>query len=199
MRGRHPNQAAEPAGPPVLVAGRLIGVRRWELVVDDAGALRLRGSWGGVWQIDGKTTWAQCRRRGADATARQHRDSAPAGSCCCGLYALHPWKVVGDHHLAPGPGDSGLAVHGVIEAWGEVQLHHEGFRAQYARPRYLVVFGSGESTDYGRLVAQLADSHHAELLEVADPEALVAYCRRRELGLGRSTVRSLLGGEDGRR
>lgn len=47
--------------------------------------------------------------------------AAPAGECSCGLYAFH------DPPPAPSPG-----IVGAIKARGQLESHHDGFRAQHA-------------------------------------------------------------------
>jgi hypothetical protein len=85
-----------------------------------------------------------------------------------------------------------MVVAGLVEAWGAVQLHADGFRAQYARPRALALIGISRRSDQGRLLSWLADAYRAELLEVASTAELAAYCRLHDLGLDQETVRSLL-------
>jgi hypothetical protein len=50
--------------------------------------------------------------------------SAPDPSCACGLYAYHDIDSVGE-------GWGSLAI-GAIAAWGRIEVHHAGFRAEYA-------------------------------------------------------------------
>ena len=180
---------SDPIGPTVLVAERLHGVRSWDLGVDEGGAVRLCGLYqSDSWQREGRTSWARCRP--TDPTRTRHK--APHGACDCGLYALHPWNVQECEYVKPaGPGNR-LTVVGLIEAWGKVQVHQEGFRAQYARPVALALIGATRESSYGRLVANLAADHSAELLEVASVPALTGLCAERDLGLSEQTVRSLL-------
>ena len=54
------------------------------------------------------------------------RHEAPAAGCECGLYALH-------RHRDRGWMPSGAnAIHGAIAAWGDLEVHDTGFRAEYA-------------------------------------------------------------------
>lgn len=178
---------SDPIGPTVLVAERLHGVRSWELGVDEGGALRLCGLYqSDPWQREGRTSWARC------GPNQRMRHKAPHGACDCGLYALHPWNVQECEYVKPaGPGNR-LTVIGLIEAWGKVQVHPEGFRAQYARPAALALIGTTRESSYGRLVANLAVDHSAELVEVACVPALTGLCAERGLGLSEQMVRSLL-------
>ena len=81
---------------------------------------------------------------------------------------------------------------GIVEAWGRVELHKDGFRAEFARPVAVALVGAPAESDLGGAVARLADRYASEVLVLEDHEALVAYCRSRDLGLSRPVVRSLL-------
>jgi hypothetical protein len=53
---------------------------------------------------------------------------APDRSCECGLYAVHgPWDNALGHFFCDGP-----RVYGAVSAWGKVEVHHHGFRAEHA-------------------------------------------------------------------
>ncbi len=84
---------------------------------------------------------------------------------------------------------------GLVEAWGRVQVHPEGFRAQYARPKEIALIGADATSPYGRIVQEIARDHRAQLLVVADVTELKKVCRHRGLGLTRATVASLLKAE----
>lgn len=176
-----------PAGPQVAVPGRLFGVRVWSLSVERDGAVRL-GAHDSRWRADGESTWAECDQR---RRIRHPKDaSVPAANCTCGLYALHP-SVGGRSsflHLAI----SDLRVTGIVEAWGQVHIHAEGFRAQYARPVALALAGTPRRSDFGRLVEDVTIAHRAELLEVEDHEALLRHCEVRGFGMTRQAVEALL-------
>lgn len=67
-------------------------------------------------------------------------DAAPGTDCGCGIYALHDpsdfWygkkkRDLFSLALFPEPSDPLLS--GVIAAWGELEVHYQGFRAQFAR------------------------------------------------------------------
>jgi hypothetical protein len=192
MKGpRRSRTNEDPVGPTVLVSERLFGVRSWQLAVDDDGVFRLRGFYESArWKKDGKTTWARCR---LDLQNDKHK--APDGRCSCGLYALHPWNA--DHcDYIHRPASSGaLTVVGLVEAWGRVQLHPEGFRAQYARPREIALIGVDATSPYGRIVQEIASDHLAQLIVVANVAELKRVCLQRGLGLTRATVASLLKAE----
>lgn len=92
----------------------LIGFRAWHL--DPDGSLvpwSLQGA--GAWQPGVNT--AECH------AGKDHQP--PATGCMCGLYAL---ATACDHRLH---GRDGQIV-GAIAAWGDIELHRTGFRAQHA-------------------------------------------------------------------
>ena len=70
---------------------------------------------------------------------------------------------------------------GIIEAWGRLELHARGFRAQFARPVALVVF---DEDDEGRAerIRRLADAYAADVLEARDGADLIRHCREHDLG-----------------
>ena len=181
----------DPVGPTVLVSERLFGVRSWQLAVDDDGAFRLHGFYESArWKKDGKTSWARCR-----LGIQKKRHKAPDGRCSCGLYALHPWNADHCDYIRRPPSTEPLTVVGLVEAWGQVQLHMEGFRAQYARPNAIALIDMDPTSPYGRIVQELARDHRAQLLTVADVAELKRVCGQRGLGLTRATVGSLLKAE----
>ena len=178
----------DPVGPTVLVSERLFGLRSWQLAVDDDGAFRLCGFYESArWKKAGKTTWARC-----PLGPQKHKHKAPDGRCSCGLYALHPWNADHCDYIHGAASNGPLTVVGLVEAWGQVQLHPEGFRDQYARPKEIALIGVDAASPYGRIVQELASDHRAKLLIVAHVAELKEVCRRRGLGLTRATVASLL-------
>ncbi|MFN8161714.1 MAG: hypothetical protein U0R52_11805 [Solirubrobacterales bacterium] len=197
MRGLRAARAAthRPAGPPLFAPGRLFGVRGWRIVKREQGALRLGGYRAEPWQADGRSTWARC----IAGSGHPGGEAAPAGGCTCGLYAMHPWAI-GDEWpwadlAASGPAAE-LGAIGIVEAWGKVQVHREGFRAQYARPVRLALVGVGRDTAYGRLVEDLAIAHRTGLLEFGDRDRLQAHCEAEGMGIAPETAESLIGEAD---
>lgn len=91
----------------------VIGFRAWH--VDDDGLLR-------PWTFRA-LPWRPGVNRAV--CARDVRHAAPAPGCLCGLYAL---RDPSDRRLRFG---AGRAV-GAIAAWGELEVHHTGFRAEQA-------------------------------------------------------------------
>jgi hypothetical protein len=78
---------------------------------------------------------------------------------------------------------------GILEAWGAVEVHEDGFRAAVGRPHALVL-SPGRHT---HLVRELAEAYGAEVLELRDAAALVRHCRERGLGMSHRVVEDLIG------
>lgn len=166
-----------------LIAGRIHGVRRWTLGWKGGNA-DLRGFGNARWRANGEPTDARCRlgRR----VRPRHR--VPGPDCSCGLYALHPWSAPELY----GSGEPPEEAFGIVEAWGRVEVHANGFRAQFARPVALAVVGVPLDSDVGEAVARLARRYRAEAIAIADAAELAEHCRERGWGLSREVVRSLL-------
>lgn len=79
---------------------------------------------------------------GTGASPEQQRcEHAPGNGCECGLYALHtPEFWYGPDAAQQGMsmfmfgGGEVMYVAGLVSAWGRMEVHHNGFRAQYAQP-----------------------------------------------------------------
>lgn len=159
-----------------LVATPLYGLRTWT-VVGESGAERLAGP-------HQRTTWPP---GGAwlEATCTQSPGhQPPTHGCGCGLHAWHPSRRSARRILA-GRRD----VPGIAEARGAMEVHEDGFRAERARP-YALVLVPGRNA---RLVRRLAKVYAAQVVEADSPDAVLAFCRARGLGLDESTVVRLLG------
>lgn len=74
--------------------------------------------------------------------AVSHRSPAPAPNCTCGLHAYY--RLPCDHERI-------VPVAGLITAWGRVQLHSDGFRAQFARVAALVLPPDGHVVSLRRV------------------------------------------------
>ena len=159
-----------------LVAGRVYGLRTWRVAVVD-GAERLTGPYQETpWPDEGLPLEAACDE--------DPSHEAPAAGCGCGAHGWHPRratarKVLGYRGLVPG----------VVEAWGAVEVHRDGFRAQWARP-YALVLLPGR---YAKQIRRLAAAHCADVIEVRRPDDLLAVCRERRFGLPEPVVADLLG------
>ena len=80
---------------------------------------------------------------------------------------------------------------GTLEAWGAVEVHADGFRAERGRPHALVLLPTGNA----RRLERLAGTYDAALLRLDGPDALLAHCRDRGLGLAEGVVAELVGTE----
>jgi hypothetical protein len=167
-------------GEDVLMTGRVRGLRSWRLVPGPCGEWRLGALNGVLWER-GAPTRAVCRRQ------RGHAEHAPAGNCQCGLYALHPWAYAASQWTR-----SGLSLFGTVRAWGCLQLHAEGFRAQWAEPESLFLVGASRRSEYGEVVVELAAVHGAEVWEVETMQEALRRCALEGVGLARRTVATLL-------
>jgi hypothetical protein len=159
-----------------LVPGSLYGLRTWT-VVGAHGDERLAGAQHDVrWPADGAWLEADC------AAGRGH--AAPAPDCDCGIHAWHPRRRWARRTLAVR-----ARVAGVVEASGAIEVHEDGFRAQRARPHALVL---PPRRDPG-LVRRLAAAYRVPVIETGDADAVVQWCRARDLGLDESVVAELIG------
>lgn len=158
-----------------LVGGPVYGLRAWR-VTGARGEERLVGPHRGTpWPAGGEPTLACC------PGVPEH--DPPEPGCGCGLHAWHPTpraarRACGYRREVPG----------ILEAWGAVEVHADGFRAQRGRPHALVLLPRGNPA----LLQRLAAAYDARLLVLRGPRALLEYCRDRGLGLAERTVASLL-------
>ena len=82
--------------------------------------------------------------------------TAPGRNCTCGLYAyeeLDPRLLHGAWCLA------------AVAAWGEVEVHPSGFRAQHACAVALAA-GSGTSMDERELIGRTAERYGVDVVPV---------------------------------
>jgi hypothetical protein len=157
-----------------LVAGSLFGLRTWRVIADAHGEALAGPLYDTPWPADGEWLHAGC--------AKAH--PAPDADCDCGVHAWHPRlrsarDVMAVRRVVPG----------VLEAQGPVEVHEDGLRAERGRP-YALVAMPGRNA---QLVRRLAERYDAEVVEAARPEALLAFCRERGLGLDEPVVAELLG------
>ena len=174
-----------------LVPGRVYGLRSWTVAARD-GRDGLEAPFTGVrWPSDGDAIEARC------LASAGHEP--PSADCTCGIYAYHPsedsvrqlyWALRRDPH-----DPTGVPAIGIVEAWGSVEVHDSGFRAEYARPYALVIPERLAKTDYGRRIEQLAGAYGADLVQVRDQEALRRHCVEHDLGLSEQAVARVLGPE----
>jgi len=164
-----------------VVPGHIYGLRQWA-------ADRLNGTprlgalvQSELWPAHGEPLHATCL---------VHSHHAPDARCSCGVYAWHPTDENASLVFPPRLWDG--AVTGIVEAWGEVEVHAAGFRAQYARPHRIVIPSRADG-ETRRLVEALAAEYHAEVLTVKSPEQLSDHCREHGLGMSPGALRDLLG------
>jgi hypothetical protein len=126
---------------------KAIGYRSWEL---DGYQLRsVNERLHAHWQIG--VNRAECRRpeflRRPDSPRPSHR--APDPDCECGL---HAWYAPNSGYARGAPGST---VHGAVAAWGRIEAHWHGFRAEYAEPMALAYSPeeSPEQVDRARAIA----------------------------------------------
>lgn len=176
------------ADDPPLLVGRIHGLRRWSLGLED-GRIRLGSSYTNFWwEPGGVPTTATCSE---GSLRRRHKP--PGKRCGCGLYALHPGRgsaseVLQAENLHGLPSE----VYGIVEAWGRVEVHETGFRAEFARPVALILHLQQSGTDWGELVGKIARAYGADVLVVSRPGEVAEYCRQHDLGLDPGTVAELL-------
>ena len=103
-------------------------------------------------------------RRGARALAAGRRRSRNA--CAGSTHSTHRTQL--------GAFSPGL-VTGVIEAWGKVELHRNGFRAQYARPVALLTSRDPGDPERRRLEI-VAHAYQCELVRIHSRRDLLEIC-----------------------
>jgi hypothetical protein len=159
-----------------LVPGPLYGLRSWK-VVANAGRELLAGP-------HRDTPWPAAGEWLVSSCARTPGHTAPGAGCECGIHAWHPRRAFAGRVLA-----SRREVSGIVEAGGAVELHEDGFRAERARP-HAFLLPPGRNP---KLIRRLAATYRAEVVAVQGADAVLAWCRERQLGLSESVVADLLG------
>lgn len=168
-----------PCDEPPLFVGELAGLRVWPL---ESGQLRAAG-WDVTWPDRGRVMTATCSLGAAH--------DAPAPDCTCGIYAWHPRPSSAEEVFAEcSRGANRVA--GIVAAWGAIEVHRTGFRAQHARPVAFVVERRRAGPGYRRRVRRLAARHAAQVLVVDSPADLYDHCLANGLGLRETAVEELL-------
>lgn len=160
--------------------GEVIGFREWTV----SPALELRSTVMASAWVPGVNR-AACRAGGAEAPVARggllgtvvgpaHEGGAPHSDCGCGLYALHalPERRTEDVWWPPfSPPFSFWRVTGVVCAWGVLEVHRSGFRAQYARP---VLLGVDDASPAARrvVVAAVARRYGVPLVSLEELASL---------------------------
>ena len=155
---------------PDLIAP-VVGFRQWRVATDELGKPELRS--GGVgdtrWKIG--TNRAECKlarlaEKGtyapslitAQSAERPHQ--APGHDCACGIYGMH----------ALGEPDDPTLPSGAIAAWGRIEVHPGGFRAEFARPLVIALPTEPTSEEAVRAI-QAAAAHYG--VPCVEPEQLI--------------------------
>lgn len=160
-----------------LVPAPVYGLRTWR-VVGAPGDERLAGSQRPApWPDAGEWLHAECA---------EHPHDAPQAGCDCGIHAWHPRRRSARRVLA-----YRRELPGIVEAAGAVEVHADGLRAERARPCALVAAPGRNRAQ----IARLADRYEAQVVDVRGPDALLAWCGERGLGISESVVARLLGPE----
>lgn len=163
-----PTAAAHDVPPPpretVTRTGKALGFRSWKL--EGYNLFSANEHFGG-WKV-GSPTEATCKggRHSILARYAAHRGmplppieeteaethAAPDPACHCGLYALHAPEFMSRWHQG-----EPLMVHGAVLGWGRLEVHHEGWRAQYAQPVMLAFDGDRQPYNHCERVKALGE------------------------------------------
>jgi hypothetical protein len=170
----------EPSLPPQLppvpdLLDPVHAFRDWRITPDGLTSPRTGVLW------PGPVLAAECHPRTAESLIRPpHR--APGRDCSCGIHG----------YFRPGYETSKIdyrGVTGIIKVWGEVELHEEGVRAQFARVEALGVYArwtrrqkAAVDDVAGELGVDVLDLHDLEeaaaRYATAVPRELVPTARR---------------------
>jgi hypothetical protein len=181
-----------PPLPVVHRTGKALGFRSWKL--EGYNLFSANEQFGG-WKV-GEPTEAVCRsepltmvvamQRMANAInsqmlgSRPHfhtavkqaapppdpKHAAPHPGCECGLYALHAPEFMSRWHQ-----NEPLMVHGAVLGWGRMEVHHEGWRAQYAQPVMLAFDGDRQPYNHCERVKAMGGELGLPVVEWPDFEA----------------------------
>lgn len=161
---------------PPLFTAPIHGVRTWEVVPSRDGAPLLCG-----WAVNqvwppGEPYRAICaatqfRRVPARGRVREPH-LAPHPDCSCGIYAMHPNRLDARRELLQKLGRcESCGVIGAIEAWGRIEVHASGFRAEHARP--VAFYRCRTEREPSRAeIEQLAEAYGARIVELEDRREL---------------------------
>jgi hypothetical protein len=174
-----------------LLAGTILGARAWTLLGAGDGGRPLLGSMASssYWP-PGAPLRSRCDRAGTDPAHR-----APAGECGCGIYAWHPSRAAASPQFADGAlwtdAERPTHVAGVIEAWGRIEVHRDGFRAERARPVTLFV-DPAAAPEHRHVIERLAAAYGASMIQIAGASDFQGYLRELPGGLDPGAVDALL-------
>lgn len=108
--------------------------------------------------------WAGLADEGASATA--HR--APDPRCRCGLYGWYDAD-----RLAGFPGFGAELVYGAVLAWGRLEAHADGLRAEYAEPAMLA-YSESQSFRHVRRIQAIGSELELPVVELRELEQAAA-------------------------
>jgi hypothetical protein len=149
------------------VNGEVIGFRRW-WIGRDLNLLPLSAA--SRWEPGVQVARCSPMFISGYLATRPQDHAAPAINCDCGIYAHHAREALMD---GPWPsytvGDSWY-VEGVIQAWGRLAVHAEGFRAEFARVVALALPEKYETLRF--LVPAVARRYGAVACESAELERI---------------------------
>jgi hypothetical protein len=121
--GRH--EAGVPAGEIPFYSQAVIGYRQW-LLIDGALCPLFTCTLSAPWLpgVNEARCYSSASRHAHDAP--KPHETSPQSDCSCGLYARHEVTDTMRRDHIKG------RVTGAIAAWGDLEVHHDGFRAQFA-------------------------------------------------------------------
>ena len=157
---------------PPLFAGPIQGVRAWRVVADprtDEPVLAAAAQ-NIVW-MPGEFMRGVCLAPRHIPRMRPHFPPEP--DCSCGIYAHHPVGKAGLEWLENVLAADAGRIAGVISAWGNLEVHLDGFRAEIAKPDTFL-YRHAETKD---VADRLAARYGADVVEIPDERALRAYSR----------------------
>ena len=184
----------EQIGGEPLVPGVVHGLRTWGLALDREGRPGLIGYGHTRWESGGRPTRGDCLPGEGEPKVHPAGSPVPAAGCACGLYASHPWArdPNSDFLRVDGMGLEPDDVFGVVEAWGRMEVHEDGFRAEYARP--IALFArTGAELEWDVPNDRMAEEYGCELIRVGSVEELAAELEQFDKGLDPVLVEDLVG------
>lgn len=179
-----------------LFSQAIAGVRAWEVRETERDG-PLLGAWavGQIWQPGGPihaTCVARALRRPRPHQRRPTAHLAPDPECACGIYALHPQHLGTRMELLERLDRCDPAgVLGATKSWGRVEVHGEGFRAEWARVTALYRTGA-EGEVSAACIARLAGAYGARVVDLREGNDLSDELAGTTGGLGREVVTDLL-------
>ncbi len=196
FRANAPARETVAASDLAVVPGVIHGLRRWQLYLEGSrwrlGSLNQPIIW-----APGEAMEAACIHHDFMEDDPENHDPPGAG-CRCGIYAFHPFgdaaEAFEEDVDAPEPGYAravGWTICGVLSAWGRIEVHQEGFRAQRARLEALFLPSNWAGSAYHEAIEAVARLYGVPAVE-HESESLIETCRRRWPGLDPDLVDELL-------